>query len=102
MIHKCLVVVDSVDAESRSCFKRFECFLHSTAASVYVSHFLSAWGDRMWMFAVGVYLADLSPDDLRLVASYGFVMGTAGVLMGAIIGDAVDKYPRLKGKVIYS
>ena len=56
----------------------------------------------MWMFAVGVYLADLSPDDLRLVASYGFVMGTAGVLMGAIIGDAVDKYPRLKGKVVYS
>ena len=51
----------------------------------------------MWMFTVGVYLADLSPDDLRLVASYGFSVGLAGVLMGAIIGDTVDRYPRLKG-----
>ena len=82
--------------------ERLSRFIHSTAASIYVSHFLSAWGDRMWTFAVGVYLADLSPNDLRLVASYGFCIGITGVLMGAIIGDVIDKYPRLKGLLIYA
>ena len=51
----------------------------------------------MWSYAVGMYLADLSPDDLRLVAGYGFSMGAASVLMGAIIGEAVDRFPRLPG-----
>ena len=52
----------------------------------------------MWSYAVGMYLAELSPDSLRLVAGYGLSMGAASVLMGAIIGDAVDKFPRLPGK----
>ncbi|XP_067931981.1 solute carrier family 40 member 1-like [Watersipora subatra] len=82
--------------EKRTFRDRLSTFLHSTSASIYVSHFLSSWGDRMWMFAVGVYLSQLSPTNLRLVASYGFAVSISAVLLGAIIGDAVDKYPRLK------
>jgi len=54
----------------------------------------------MWQFAVGLYLVDLSPGSLRLVAAFGFSRGTAAVLLGALIGDMVDKYPRLTGNVI--
>lgn len=52
----------------------------------------------MWSYAVGLYLAELSPDDLRLVASYGFTLGATQVLLGAVIGEAVDRLPRLKGQ----
>lgn len=51
----------------------------------------------MWAYAVGMYLAELSPHNLRLVASYGFSMGASQVIMGAIIGAAVDRLPRLQG-----
>ena len=54
-------------------------------------------GDRMWSFAVGLFLITLSPESLRLTAIYGFVSGGAILVLGAIIGDAVDRYPRLRG-----
>lgn len=52
----------------------------------------------MWGFAVGMYLNDLSRDNLTLVASYGFSLGVSVVLLGAVIGDIVDRYPRLTGE----
>lgn len=73
-------------------------FIYSTEATVYLSHLLSAWGDRMWMFAVALYLNDLSGGSLRLVASYGFGIGGTTLLMGAIVGEMVDRYPRLRGR----
>lgn len=62
---------------------------------VYVSHFLSAWGDRMWQFGVGLFLVIISPDSLFLTALYGFAMGAAILIFGPIIGDWVDRTPRL-------
>ncbi|XP_033762325.1 solute carrier family 40 member 1-like isoform X2 [Pecten maximus] len=62
---------------------------------VYISHFLSAWGDRMWSFGVGIFLVQLEPISLRLVAVYGFANGGAILLLGAIVGDWVDKTARL-------
>ena len=85
------------NVEMKPLAARLSEFIRSTEASVYVSHFLSCWGDRMWSFAVGVYLNDLSPGSLGLVAQYGLSMGVATVLSGAAIGSIVDKYPRLTG-----
>lgn len=31
---------------------------------IYLNHSLSSWGDRMWDFAVGLYLVILHPDSL--------------------------------------
>ena len=31
-------------------------FLRSSAFKLYIGHFLSSWGDRMWSFAVAVFL----------------------------------------------
>ncbi|OWF35570.1 solute carrier family 40 member 1-like isoform X2 [Mizuhopecten yessoensis] len=62
---------------------------------VYISHFLSAWGDRMWSFGVGIFLVQLEPVSLRLVAIYGFANGGSILLLGAIVGDWVDKTARL-------
>ena len=52
----------------------------------------------MWSFAVGLFLITLSPGSLRLTAIYGFVSGGSILLLGALIGDAVDRYHRLRGK----
>ncbi len=50
----------------------------------------------MWQFAVGLFLVELSPQSLRLTATYGFASGGAILLFGAIIGHWVDTTPRLK------
>ena len=55
-------------------------------------------GDRMWSFAVGLFLINLSPESLRLTAIYGFVSGGCILLLGSLIGNQVDKKPRLRGK----
>ncbi len=54
-------------------------------------------GVRMWSFAVGMFMIDLSPDTLRLTAIYGLAGGLAITLTGPIMGNWVDRYPRMKG-----
>ncbi|XP_067649629.1 ferroportin-like [Haliotis asinina] len=71
-------------------------FVTGTNFLVYCSHFLSAWGDRMWAFGVGLFLIKISPESLQLTASYGLASGLSVLLMGALIGDWVDNTPRLK------
>ena len=53
----------------------------------------------MWQFATGLFLVELSPGSLRLTAIYGFASGGAILLLGALVGDWVDKNPRMTGKV---
>ncbi|KAL4222197.1 hypothetical protein ACF0H5_018234 [Mactra antiquata] len=63
---------------------------------VYISHFLSAWGDRMWQFGVGLFLVIIAPESLLLTAVYGFVTGAAILLFGPMVGDWVDRMARLQ------
>nr|KAG5714171.1 hypothetical protein BaRGS_018388 [Batillaria attramentaria] len=63
---------------------------------VYVSHFLSAWGDRMWSFGVGVFLVSIASENLQLPAVYGLSSGLTIFFLGALVGDWVDSTPRLK------
>ncbi|EMP26252.1 Solute carrier family 40 member 1, partial [Chelonia mydas] len=53
-------------------------------------------GDRMWHFAVSVFLVELYGNSLLLTAVYGLVVAGSVLLLGAIIGDWVDKNSRLK------
>ena len=63
-----------------------------TPWKIYVSRFLSAWGDRMWAFGGGIFMTKLDQEDsLRLVAVYGFVVTISVVLFGAAIGNWIDK-----------
>ncbi|KAK7109676.1 ferroportin-like [Littorina saxatilis] len=63
---------------------------------VYVSHFLSAWGDRMWSFGVGLFLVNIASNDLQLPAIYGLCTCLTIFLLGATVGHWVDITPRLK------
>ncbi|GFN75308.1 solute carrier family 40 member 1 [Plakobranchus ocellatus] len=67
---------------------------------IYFSHLLSAWGDRMWSFGVGLFLINISPESLQLSASYGLSMGISTLLFGSLVGDIVDKSARLKAAQI--
>ena len=51
----------------------------------------------MWMFAVGLYLVELTPNSLRLAAIYGLAVSFTMVLFGSTIGHWVDANSRLKG-----
>ncbi|XP_005093972.1 solute carrier family 40 member 1 [Aplysia californica] len=71
-------------------------FFSSTNFFVYLSHCLSAWGDRMWAFGIGIFLINISPESLQLTAASGLSRGISVLLFGALIGDIVDVSPRLK------
>ncbi|XP_045416057.1 solute carrier family 40 member 1 isoform X1 [Lemur catta] len=71
-------------------------YLTSAKFLLYLGHSLSTWGDRMWHFAVSVFLVELYGNNLLLTAVYGLVVAGSVLLLGAIIGDWVDKNARLK------
>lgn len=54
----------------------------------------------MWNFAVAVFLVELYGNSLLLTAVYGLVVAGSVLLLGAIIGDWVDRNARLKGKSV--
>ncbi|XP_051564977.1 solute carrier family 40 member 1 [Myxocyprinus asiaticus] len=83
-------------ASKNPCCERICEFFMSAKFLIYLGHALSTWGDRMWNFAVAVFLVELYGNSLLLTAVYGLVVAGSVLLLGAIIGDWVDKNPRLK------
>ncbi|XP_063780877.1 solute carrier family 40 protein member 1-like [Pseudophryne corroboree] len=63
---------------------------------VYVSCALSIWGDRMWHFAISVFLIELYGHNLLLTAVFGLVVAGSVLVFGAVIGDWIDRKPRNK------
>ncbi|XP_028291718.1 solute carrier family 40 member 1 [Gouania willdenowi] len=80
----------------KTCCESITDFFTSAKFLIYMGHALSTWGDRMWNFAVAVFLVELYGNSLLLTAVYGLVVAGSVLLLGAIIGDWVDKNPRLK------
>ena len=62
---------------------------------IYLSRALSAWGDRIWAFSVGIFMNKLAPENLRVVAIYGFVISISVIIFGALIGNWIDRTKRL-------
>ncbi|XP_052286243.1 solute carrier family 40 member 1-like isoform X2 [Dreissena polymorpha] len=63
---------------------------------IYLSTALSSWGDRMWMFGVGMFMVIIAPDNLRVTAVFGLSSCAAMLLFGPLVGHWVDKTPRLR------
>ncbi|XP_043850635.1 solute carrier family 40 member 1 [Dromiciops gliroides] len=78
------------------CCGSFNNYVTSAKFLLYLGHSLSTWGDRMWHFAVSLFLVELYGNSLLLTAVYGLVVAGSVLILGAIIGDWVDKNPRLK------
>uniref|UniRef100_A0A4W5P0A3 Solute carrier family 40 member n=1 Tax=Hucho hucho TaxID=62062 RepID=A0A4W5P0A3_9TELE len=87
--------MDNAGPKKRCC-ESVQSFFTSPKFLIYLGHALSTWGDRMWNFAVAVFLVGLYGNSLLLTAVYGLVVAGSVLLLGAIIGDWVDKNPRLK------
>nr|CAH0102250.1 unnamed protein product [Daphnia galeata] len=59
---------------------------------LYSSRMISAWGDRMWMFAVGLFMVELSPSgSLKWPAIYGLTKSLAVVIVASSIGHWIDR-----------
>eukprot|EP00047_Mylnosiga_fluctuans_P024533 m.163286 g.163286 ORF g.163286 m.163286 type:complete len:533 (+) comp9876_c0_seq8:24-1622(+) len=68
---------------------------HVQLTRLYVSHFLSKWGDRMWEFAIALLLIEIWQDSLLMAAIYGLTSTMAIVLLGSVVGHYVDTHARL-------
>lgn len=53
----------------------------------------------MWHFAISVFLIELYGHNLLLTAIFGLVVAGSVLLLGALIGDWVDRNPRNKGNI---
>ncbi|KAI8489966.1 hypothetical protein Bbelb_323270 [Branchiostoma belcheri] len=89
-------LVSDDQEEGKGCTDRVKDYVKSTEFLVYTEATLSTWGDRMWSFAVALFLIDLSPGSLQLTAIYGFAKSISVLLLGAIIGDWIDRTARLR------
>lgn len=83
-------------AKKKTCCESIRDFFTSAKFLIYMGHALSTWGDRMWNFAVAVFLVELYGNSLLLTAVYGLVVAGSVLLLGANIGNWVDRNPRLK------
>ena len=68
---------------------------------IYISRFLSAWGDWLWSFGAGIFMVRLAPESLRLVSIYGLVLSVSVIVFGAFIGDLIDKTKRLTAAKLF-
>ncbi|XP_060598850.1 solute carrier family 40 member 1-like isoform X2 [Ruditapes philippinarum] len=62
---------------------------------VYLNHFIIGWDDNIWWFALGLFLIEITPQNLQFTASYGLVGGIVVLLFGTVVGDWVDRTSRL-------
>lgn len=62
---------------------------------LFAAHFLSAWGDRMWQFAVPVLFIEIFLDTLAPTALYAFLVYAACVQFMPSVGSWVDREHRL-------
>ena len=62
---------------------------------IYLSRALSAWGDRIWDFALGIFMNLINPESLRLAAIQGFLLNISVILFGSAIGNWIDRNKRL-------
>ena len=68
---------------------------------IYLSRALSAWGDRIWDFSLGIFMNLLSPESLRLAAIQGFVINISVIFFGSAIGNWIDRNKRLLAAKIF-
>ena len=62
---------------------------------IYLSRALSAWGDRIWDFALGIFMNLINPESLRLAAIQGLLLNISIILFGSVIGNWIDRNKRL-------
>ena len=64
---------------------------------LYASRAISSWGDRMWSFAVALFMIELSSGSLMWPAIYGLTRSLSVVFLGPAIGQWVDRNQRWPG-----
>ena len=63
---------------------------------LYISRALTAWGDRLWAFGLGMFLFRIQPDSLLLMAGYGLAKSLTSILLDAALGAWIDRTGRLR------
>ena len=84
----------AVDQRNEAILNRPRSLRSQNIRKVYVSRALSAFGTRIWTFSLGVFLNILYPDNLRVVAIYGFAVSVSSILCGPSLGRWIDQNGR--------
>jgi solute carrier family 40 (iron-regulated transporter), member 1 len=63
---------------------------------LYISHFFSCWGDRMWQFAIPVILMVIFKNTFIPTAIYSIIIYLGNILAMPLIGKWIDKNNRFQ------
>lgn len=64
--------------------------------TLYLNRISSAWRDRMWQFAIGLFFIKLHPDSFLLAAIHGVVNSVAVFITAPIIGKWIERTARMR------
>ena len=62
---------------------------------LYISHGFSAWGDRMWQFALGLMISEVWLGTLVPISIYSFAIYIVAFLLVPLVGAWIDRADRL-------
>ena len=63
---------------------------------LYTSRALTAWGDRLWDFGLGLLVFKIYQENLILVAAFGLIRSFVSITFGASVGNWIDGTRRLR------
>ena len=66
------------------------------AWKLYTSRALTAWGDRLWDFGLGLLVFRIYTENLTLVAAFGLIRCFVKITLGASVGNWIDGTQRLR------
>lgn len=68
---------------------------------LYLSRFLTAWGDRLWAFGLSILVFRIRDQDLTLIAAYGLTNCLVQILLGSAVGSWIDRTTRMRAAKIF-
>src|SRR6201989_1492486 len=64
--------------------------------SLYISHFLTSWADRLYEFASYLFIIEIFKESLLFPSIYGFTVTVCAIFLSNYVGRYVDIISRLK------
>ena len=94
------LIATNLKVQTQEQAKKEECIKAIPAVNkipwqIYLSRILSAWGDRIWDFALGIFMNLINPESLRLAAIQGFLINISVIVFGSAVGNWIDRNQRL-------
>jgi iron-regulated transporter 1 len=90
-----LVATPAASAAAAATVASTPCAGCAAILPLYISHGFSAWGDRMWQFALGLMMSEVWLGTLLPISMYSFAIYLTAFILVPVVGAWIDRADRL-------